>query len=243
MTDTPSILHGHRYAWQNKPSLREVYHDLYQRIVQALRPGETLEIGGGTGNFKDYSRDVISSDIQFASWLDVLFDAHQIPFADASFDNIVIFDVLHHLERPVLFLKEASRILREKGRIIMVEPAITPISNIFYTYFHPEDVDMRADPFSEGQINPNRNPYESNQAIPTLLFKRRPEQLTATFPELNALQVDYLSMFAYPLSGGFRPWSLIPAGLVKLVLKMEDSMLPALGPAFAFRLFTVLERR
>jgi SAM-dependent methyltransferase len=54
------------------------------------------------------------------------------PFAAASFDNIATFDVLHHLERPRLFFQEAERVLRLGGRIVMVEPAITPLNGLFY---------------------------------------------------------------------------------------------------------------
>jgi len=52
-----------------------------------------------------------------------------------------------------------------------------------------------------------------------------------------------LSLFAYPLSGGFRRWSLIPAFLVRPLLLVEDGLLIVLGPVMAFRLLVTLERR
>lgn len=238
-----STLKEHRDAWQEKPSLRAVYRDLYRRMAGVAKPGKTLEIGGGTGNFKAFIPEVVSTDIQSAPWLDVVCDAQELPFADGSFDNIVMFDVLHHLERPRFFLSEAARILRPGGRVILVEPAITPISRIFYTHFHPEPVDMSADPLAAGVRDPNRDPYESNQAIPTLLFQRNVDDFVAACPDFALTKCQRLSLFTYPLTGGFRPWTLVPGLLVPALLKVEEILLPVLGPLMAFRLLVVLERK
>lgn len=231
-----------RNAWLGKPSLRAVYHDLYRRMAKAIRDGKTLEIGGGTGNFKAFVPETISTDIQHADWLDIVCDAHELPFESQSFDNIVMFDVLHHLERPRLFFAEASRILRRGGRVILVEPAITPVSRFFYTYFHPEPVDMNEDPLASGDRDPNRDPYDSNQAIPTLLFSRHADRFAETCTELSLKKCQRISLFTYPMTGGFRPWTLVPSVLVPPFLILEDLLLPLLGPVMGFRLFIVLER-
>ena len=97
-----------RAAWDAKPVLRALYHDYYRRMARACRPGRTLEIGGGSGNFKAFAPTVVSTDVTLAPWLDAVCDAHALPFAAASFDNLVLFDVLHHLERPPLFLPRWS---------------------------------------------------------------------------------------------------------------------------------------
>jgi hypothetical protein len=53
---------------------------------------------------------------------------------------------------------------------------------------------------------------------------------------------DWLSLFAYPLSGGFKSWSLLPHKWVYFVLKIEEKLLPILGRLMAFRLMVVLEK-
>jgi len=74
----------------------------------------------------------------------------------------------------------------------------------------------------------------------TAAARARLEQMV---PELAIKSVEWLSLFAYPLSGGFKPWCLWLAALVTPMLRLEDVLLPALGPFFGFRLFVVLERR
>lgn len=236
------ILQEHRGTWQHKPVLRAIYTDFYQRITTACRPGLSLEIGGGSGNLKDFSSQVVSTDIVPTPWLDAAADAQALPFATASFANIVMVDVLHHIEQPRRFLAEAERVLQPGGRIILMEPAITPISWVFYRFFHPEPVVLKADPLADGPLDPDREPFDANQAIPTLLFGRHKQRLKQTFPNLELVRLERLSLLAYPLSGGFRPWCLIPTASIGPLLNIERMLAPVIGPLMAFRLFAVIEK-
>jgi SAM-dependent methyltransferase len=237
------LLNEYRCAWDNKPLLRRVYNDIYDRIAALRVDGLTLEIGGGIGQFKNRFPDVISTDIQSAPWLDVVADAQKLPFADNSISNIVMVDVLHHVEFPLLFLRDAARVLRPGGRCVMVEPAITWGSTLFYRFFHPEPVRMSVDPLQEGAPAAGRDPYESNQAIPTLLAGRERGRLAQLIPSLSIVRTDWFSLVTYPISGGFRPWSLLPDRIGRYVLAMEKKLEPLLGRFLAFRLLTVLEKK
>lgn len=235
-------LFDQRATWQEKPVLREIYEALYGEMARACHPGSTLEIGGGSGNFREFATGVVSTDIQRVSWLDVVCDAHRLPFAPSSFDNVVMFDVLHHLDRPRRFFSEAADVLREGGRIVMVEPMITPGSWPVYRFLHPEPVVMDADPLEPGEPATDKDPFDANQAIPALLFRAGGRALTRAFPSLRVLECRYRSLWAYPLSGGFRKWSLIPSSLVRPTLWLEDRLAPILGPLMAFRVLVVVEK-
>lgn len=97
------ILEERRRVWESKEILRRLYGKWYALIQKVLKPERTLELGGGSGNLRDFLPEAITSDIVFAPWLDAVIDAHAIPFKEESLDNIVLFDVLHHLAAPAVF--------------------------------------------------------------------------------------------------------------------------------------------
>jgi SAM-dependent methyltransferase len=236
-------LADHRSIWERKPVLRLVYDDFYDRIVAACRPGLTIEIGGGIGNLKRRLTEVVATDIQSAPWLDCVADAQRLPFADACAANIVMVDVLHHLEFPLVFFREAARVLRPGGRALMVEPAITWGSTAFYRLFHHEPVRTSADVLGDGNPDPRRDPYDSNQAIPTLLATRDRDRFHRLCPTLRVASVQWFSIAAYPLSGGFQPWSLIGESAARRVLRIERALEPLLGRLAGFRMLLTVETR
>jgi SAM-dependent methyltransferase len=233
----------YREIWRRKPALRAVYGDIYRHINAHCRPGRTLEIGGGSGNLKDFAPGVVRTDIIPVPWLDAVCDAHFLPFADGSFVNIVLFDVLHHLERPARFFAEAERVLEPGGRLVVCEPAITPLGGLVYRHFHQEPVDMRANPLLDGPLTPGRDPYESNQAIPTLLTGRYRDALAERVPDLPLVTLERFSFAAYLLSGGFRSWSLLPVFAATPLLRLEWAMRHIFGPLAALRLLAVYAKR
>jgi ubiquinone/menaquinone biosynthesis C-methylase UbiE/DNA-binding transcriptional ArsR family regulator len=48
-------------------------------------------------------------------------DMYQLPLAGASFDAVVIHQVLHYAERPAQVVAEAARVLRPGGRLLIVD--------------------------------------------------------------------------------------------------------------------------
>lgn len=232
----------YREIWASKKLLKLVYDDYYRRIIDACVPGITVELGGGMGQFKEFLPGAISSDIQKSPMIDVVADAQRLPFRTGTLSNIVMLDVLHHVEFPALFFEEALRVLRPGGRCIMIEPGITLGSSAFYRIFHVEPVCMKADPFIKGSPDPSKEPYDSNQAIPTLLATRDRIKFIQRYPEFEFLRVRWFSFLAYPLSGGFRKWSLISAGFGKTVLRWERIFEKKFGRLFGFRVMIVLKR-
>jgi SAM-dependent methyltransferase len=223
--------------------LRAVYGDLFDRIVSRCAPGQTLEIGGGIDNLKEKIASLWTSDIQYSPWLDLVVDAQRLPFPSGGLDNVVMLDVLHHVEWPLLFLRETARALRSGGRIVMVEPAITWGSTLFYRFIHHEPMVMSVDPLVEGAPRADRDPYDSNQAIPTLIATRYRNQLHKMIPDLMITEVCWFSFLAYPLSGGFKKWSLVPLSIVGHLLRAERFFEAKLGRHLGFRMLTVMQKQ
>jgi hypothetical protein len=91
-------------------------------------------------------------------------------------------------------------------------------------------------------LSPDRDPFDANQAVATLLTGSCREELASKVPGLKLANVTWLSLLAYPLSGGFRSWSLLPATVVGPLLWLEDRITPTIGRYFGFRLFSVFHR-
>ena len=236
------ILKERRQVWRSKKILRKLYDKWYGIISEALRPGDTLELGGGSGNLKEFLSDVISSDILYVPWLDAVLDAHEIPFKDESLDSIVLFDVLHHLMSPALFFYEAERVLRPKGRIIMMEPYISWASSIIYRFFPHEGMDWHIMPFEMIFQEGKKEPFHGNQAIPTLIFEKYRKEFIRRFPKLEIIKEGKMDSILYPLSGGFHNPSLYPMGLYGFFKSLEKLLRP-LNRCMAFRLFIVIEKK
>jgi SAM-dependent methyltransferase len=235
----------HREIWRSKAAIRLLYREFHRQLLASCGEGSILDIGSGTAHIKEVRPDVISTDILRFPGIDTVADAHRLPFANGAFSGIVMLDVLHHLERPIEFLKEASRVLRPGGRLSMIEPAMTPLARRFYDRFHEEPVDMTADPFAMTTTARRRDPFDANQAIPTLLFSKEAarKRFEHAIPALRVRRIDWQSLVAYPLSGGFQPWSLLPAAWVKPMLAVEARIPTRLRKLLAFRMMVVLERQ
>jgi SAM-dependent methyltransferase len=238
---TEELLHQHRAVWQSKPVLRALYRAWYEEIASYLQPGCTLEAGGGTGNLKEFAPGVICTDVVELPWLDVVADAQYLPVASGTLANIVLFDVLHHIENVRLFFDEALRVLRPGGRIVVMDPYISWASWPVYHCVHPEPVDFTQDPLRLRPPRADRAPFDANQAAATMLFERSYAAFQRQYPQLEKRVHRRLAFFAYPLSGGFDHPSLLPLSFVQPMLALERA-LGFLDRFLAFRMLVVLEK-
>lgn len=236
------VLRQHHAVWEQKPILRLLYTEWYKEITWWLQPGKTLEVGGGTGNLKEFSQDVLCTDITRLPWLDAVTDAQFLPFLANSLDNIVLFDTLHHIENVTLFLDEALRTLRPYGRIVIMDPYISWLSWPIYHFLHPEPVDFSHNPLHLRATQCDRKPFDANQAISTLLFERSYDEFRAHYPQFEMRLRRRMALFAYPLSGGFEHPSLVPMRWVRPLLRIENA-LSVLSRFLAFRILVVLEKQ
>ncbi len=237
------ILLKHREVWKQKKILRDIYAEWYRMIIDDLSEveGPTLELGAGSGNFKEFYPQAISADIEKRDWLDMSFDAHEMPFENSSVANIVMIDVFHHLADPVRFLHEASRVLKSGGRLIMLEPFPSPFSKIVYKLFHPEPFIYDIDYFSEQKVD-DKHPWDSNQAIPYLIFFKHLDKFSEQFSDsFRILKKDKLSFILYPASGGFENPSMVPQTLISIFKRIEKSA-SSLSPLMAFRTYITVEK-
>ena len=98
--------------------------------------GKLLDVGGGTGRVSSAIRDlvdeVVVADISFgmldkadrASLKPVRGGSESLPFADSSFERVIIVDALHHVIQHAESANEMFRVLKPGGILIIEEPDI-----------------------------------------------------------------------------------------------------------------------
>jgi SAM-dependent methyltransferase len=221
----------HRRLWRIKPVLAGVYEPWFAALLAAAPPrAQVLEVGAGPGWLKEAARkrraDLrwIASDLHPAPWNTVAADAGRLPFAAESFDAVVGLDVLHHLAAPADFFREAARGLRAGGRIALVEPWITPLSWPIYRFLHREECRLSVDPWRPFPEH-GKDSFDGDAAVPWRMARDTPKERWNEFG-LRPPRVVRLNAFAYLLSLGFRPASLLPAGSVPAVIAMDRATQP-----------------
>jgi SAM-dependent methyltransferase len=241
MLQYSDILNSRKEIWQSKEIVRRLYHRWYGIVGDAIKPGTILEIGGGSGNLKEFFPDAISSDILFVPWLDVVADAHHLPFKHGSLDNIVLFDVLHHLREPGSFFSDAQRVLKQGGRILIMEPYVSWASFLVYRFIHSEGMNWNIDPFKIDYSVKGKSPFSGNQAVTTLMFEKYKERFIEACPHFRIIKQECFDFIVYPLSGGFNHPNLCPLFMYNLFEWLEKLLKP-LSSVLAFRIFVVLEK-
>ena len=237
---------AHRRVWDRNPALRALYAEWYGRIADQLPPlaiGPRVELGSGPGFARQFIPDLELTDLVRAPWHDRELDAEALPYGDASLGALVLFDVLHHLPSPRRFFAEAIRVLRPGGRLVMCEPYIGPLSYPVYKLLHVEPLAMRVDPLADQGGRDTRDPFDSNQAIPTLLFGRGKAAFEVAFPALEVQRVERLAGLSYSASGGFSRRPILPMGFWSALHRFESRLPAAIQRWTAFRMLIALQRR
>src|SRR5437660_7241187 len=118
---------------------REVEAALVE-IIASADPRDLLDIGTGTGRMleilaprvehalgSDQSREMLSiarvnlARAGLGTGSVRLGDMYQLSVPDASFDAVVIHQVLHYADRPAAAIAEAARVLRSNGILVLVD--------------------------------------------------------------------------------------------------------------------------
>lgn len=111
-------------------------HLFHDRVVAALEPTHRLlDLGAGSGargalDFRDHCAFVAGVDVDpIVKENPYLHEArvqepprYAIPFDDAEFDVVCSNSVMEHVDDPVTFLAEVSRVLKPGGRLLAKTP-------------------------------------------------------------------------------------------------------------------------
>lgn len=207
--DDPRTTILHKEIILSTPFLKKIYlkwYSVFQSIYNNNPNGKYLEIGSGGGFLKDILPNIITSDILPLPYVDKQIDAQNLPFENNSLDAIFMLNVFHHIPNPALFLKEAERVLKPNGQVVMIEPANTLFSRWIYKKFHHEPFDENAGL----QIDPGKPLSHSNQALPYIYFIREKNNFQKNYPSLKIQSIRYHTTLLYLLSGGVSYYPFVP---------------------------------
>lgn len=158
------------------------------------------------GFLKEICPSVICADILELPSNDLTFSALEMPFSDGELSAIFMIDTFHHIPDSNLFLKEAGRVLKEGGRIIMIEPANSFWGRFVYKNFHHEPFE----PDGSWEIPASGPLSGANGALPWIVFERDAEKYKTNFPELAVERIQYHTPLMYLISGGLAFKQLLP---------------------------------
>jgi SAM-dependent methyltransferase len=238
---SPAVEHQYqrRGIWESKYAIRACYQGWLQRMKPFLAPGPSLEIGAGSCELRQLWPEILETDIVPTPWVDFASDALRLPLADASVGNIILIDLLHHLTDPHSFLDAAARVLRPGGRIVAIEPYITPLSYLCYKMAHDEDVWFK----SYQKPSERKDPWQGNLAMANLIFGRELPDWSRRHPSLPIVHREVFGMLDFQLAGGFKPYALVGRRwMYDLALRL-DRVLDPLAALLGFRIFVVIENR
>ena len=128
---------SNRLEIMSKRVSRRGLYEFYAAEYAALAGGSrVLSVGAGGPINKQLMRfakekafSVVALDVSASRRPDVVADACRSPFAENSFDAVVMAEVLEHCHDPRGALAGARRCLRPGGRLLLSTPFIFPIHN------------------------------------------------------------------------------------------------------------------
>jgi SAM-dependent methyltransferase len=238
-----------RSIFEKKRSLFFFYECLFNLLRSEIKSFDAqtkiVEIGTGAGfstnflkEFKYLKTDAIDTGIQ-----DALVDAQDLPFDDDSLDVIFGIDVFHHISKPFQFLEEASRCLKQDGKLILIEPAITPFSWPVYKFLHPEPMKWRVAVTKDFQFS-GSNVMDANNALPSLIFKNNSRGSLESFELRLKYETRLFGFISMLATGGINnSWSIpVLNRYIKNLFNWELKRSRKFGNTFFFRSMIVIEK-
>ncbi len=129
----------HPFLTINAKQRRAMFSQLVEKNSDAPA---VLDIGSGNtgisnivGLTKRVQDGLIPLEVCYTSSVQVICDAHKLPFLDGSIDGVLIQGVLEHVRDPIRIAEEILRVLRPRGVVYVDVP--------FLQHYHQDPEDYR----------------------------------------------------------------------------------------------------
>jgi uncharacterized protein YbaR (Trm112 family)/SAM-dependent methyltransferase len=107
----PAIQHEHELV------VRLGYDPWEHRVIMQSLPANSIILDMGAGNMAVNLPNVVRTDVTLTPYVEVVADAHALPFLPGTFDYILSLAVIEHLRQPFVAAQEMYNALRNGGYV------------------------------------------------------------------------------------------------------------------------------
>lgn len=236
------------YFKNRSPNLTYLLHQRYSWMNSFLNGREkVIEVGSGSGFAKEFIRNknLKLTDVKKYEWIDLEVDALDTPFENETIDVVIATNMIHHLARPLAFLKEMARILKPNGYLLIHEVHNSLLMKIILIITRHEGWSYEDNVFDINTLSCDPDdPWSANCAVPFLLF-HDPKKFETHLKEFKVLKNELCEGLIFPLSGGvtakiktFR----LPLSLLKTVDRLDQILIKLWPDIFALGRRVVLQK-
>ena len=210
--------------WLLQPSKRKI------RALRGIESGIVLDIGCSdrwagrhlhpSVRYIGLDYPATSTDL-YGTIPDVYGDARALPFDSETFDAVLLFDVLEHLEAPAAALSEIARVLRHDGALFIAVPFLYPMHDEPYDFqrltAYGLERDLKKAGFSNIDVSPELGPVESAGlltciALTAVVIKSASERhFSIVFAPLIAVAIPLINVLSWAVGKIFPVWHAMPA--------------------------------
>lgn len=214
---------------------------------QYIKPNsKTIELGSGAGFSELFiESEILMTDIYKKEWINQVVDINKLEIDLKNTDQIILSHVIHHIAKPVLFLKSLSQKLDKGNKIIIQEIYTSVFCKLLLFLKKHEGWDDDIEIFNINEFcNDPTNPWSANCSIPKLLFNK--ENFEKNFSELKILHFQLNEVLIFPLSGGVIAKTKIPeidTRILRIVDSFDKFLIKLFPKLFACGISVVLEKQ
>ena len=163
------------YAQRRSDNLRCLLRSRFEWMNEYIGSDAMgVDVGCGAGFSREFihCRKLLLTDLTEHDYLDIGgVDALHLPFVAESLDFVLETNVVHHIPQPARFLREAQRVLRHGGFLLMHEAQASLLFCAVLRVMRHEGYSFDVNVFDENSMcTDSEDPWAGNNAIPRLLF-------------------------------------------------------------------------
>jgi SAM-dependent methyltransferase len=249
MAHVGDVAHAREVFLRDRPpNLCHLLRRRYQWMNRYIADGDrVVELGAGAGLADEFidADNLLLTDVVGHPWVDLVVDALRPPFARKSLDAVICSHMIHHMAKPVVFLRAIRETLKLGGHLLIQDVHTSLLMRLLLRLKSHEGWRYDVDVFSENTVaNDPADPWSANNAIPELLF-RDAQEFERKVPGFEVVENRLCECFLVPLAGGVvakSPTVQMPRIILRLVDGLDGVLVRWFPNLFALGRSVALKR-